>query len=145
MISDSQEGSAAIYGEEDKDRNKHVAARGLAVSDLAWPRQPRFHRLSESRGLRSLAATPRPQPICSARCYLALFEFNLAQKYHFALRAPAGVQRRDTTGQILKGHLGETGLTHHFPERFLIGKTKYRIRKILVSTARAAEHSANSR
>lgn len=66
MISDWREAGLFVVRDV-AERKGNVAARGLVVTESAQPRQPRFHQLSESRGLRCLAATRRPQPIFVAQ------------------------------------------------------------------------------
>jgi len=68
-----------------------------------------------------------------------------ARKTPFALHSPAGMKCRYTAGQILKTNISERCFGHHRRERFLIRKTRNRIRKIFISTARPADHSADSR
>jgi len=62
------------------------------------------------------------------------------------LRWPlADVERRHTASQILKRNVTKTGFAHYRCELLLVGKARDRFRQILVSAARAAYQSTDSR
>lgn len=80
-----------------------------------WPRQP--HAQKASHRLRSLSVA------------IQLMGHNQALELFWAL---AQMQRRDSPSQISVLYIGESNATHEIGQFPLIGKSRHRIRQILI-------------
>jgi len=112
---------------------KNVAARGLTLPIERGPDNRAFIGISESRGLRCLAATRRPQPISSVA--QTLVRGIAPSQTEVCATSPAGMQCGYTAGQIFKPNIGKARFRHHGRKLFLIRKPGNRIRKVFIRTA----------